>query len=229
MRSTLLAGVAVLGLLASPALAQMPVIDWTAIAKQIEQIQQLSNQLATLKQQLTQLENLYGSLSRLTSMADIGAVLNDPLIRKALPGEFSQIEDLLRGNGGPLQGLFDKHRDAGRHYEPDADTFYASEVARLGREQAGAETIGEQIYQAASRRIDGLDTLRRQIASAKEAKEVLDLIARLNAEQSFLQADVLRMQALTMMQRARAEIAERRREEARLKFQEEVRQRIRSR
>ena len=229
MRSTLLTGAAMLGLLASPALAQVPVIDWTAITKQIEQIQQLSKQLTTLKQQLKQLENLYGSLSRLTPMADIGAVLNDPLVRKALPGEFSQIEGLLRGNGGALQGLFDKHRDAGRHYDSDADTFYANEVARLGREQAGTETIGEQIYQAASKRIDGLDTLRRQIASAKEAKEVLDLIARLNAEQSFLQADVLRMQALTMVQRARVEIAERRREEARLKFQDEVRQRIQSR
>ena len=56
-----------------------------------------------------------------------------------------------------------------------------------------------------------------------------DLIARLNAEQSFLQVDVLRMQALTMVQRARADVADRRREEARLKFQDEVGQRIKSR
>jgi type IV secretion system protein VirB5 len=225
----LAAGAALLACLASPAQAQIAVIDWTAIGKQIEQIREMGKQLDTLNQQLTQLESLHGSLSKITNMADVAGVLNDPQVRRALPGEFSQIEGLMRGQGGSLQGLLDKHLDGSTYYESEANTFYAQEVARSAKEQAGAESIGEQIYQAASKRISGIDQLRLQISSAKDSKDALDLIARLNAEQSFLQVDVLRMQALTMVQRARADVAERRREEARLKFQDEVGQRIKSR
>lgn len=226
---SLLAAAAALALSAMPARAQYPVIDWTAIAKQIEQIRHLSDQLDTMKQQLGQLEALQGSLSKLTSMGDLAAVLNDPLVRRALPAEFSQVQDLLKGDGGALQNLFDKHLNASTHYRSDANSFYAQEVARAAKEQAGAESIGEQIYQAATKRVGGIDELRRQISSSKDPKDALDLIARLGAEQSFLQVDVLRMQAVTMVQRARAEVAERRREEARLKFQDEVGQRMRAR
>lgn len=229
MRRRLLAAAAALALLTGPLQAQVAVVDWTAVAKQIEQIRHLTDQLDTLKQQLAQLEAVQGALSKLTDMADIASVLNDPLVRRALPAEFSQIEGLLKGDGGALQGLFDKHLSASTHYQSDANGFYAQEVARAAKEQAGAESIGEQIYQAASKRIAGIDEIRRRIGTAKEAKEALDLIARLNAEQSFLQVDVLRMQAVTMVQRARAESAERRREEARIKFQDEVGQRIQAR
>lgn len=229
IRRVLIAAVATVPLLPSPAPAQMAVVDFGAIAQQIKQVEQLTNQLNTMKQQLTQLESLQGSLSKLTNMAEVGQVLNDPSIRRALPGEFSQIEGLLKGNGGSLQSLFDKHAGASSYYQSDANSFYAQEVARAAKEQAGAESIGEQIYEAASKRISGIDQLRLQISSAKDPKDALDLIARLNAEQSFLQVDVLRMQALTMVQRARAEVADRRRDEARLKFQDEVGRLIKSR
>lgn len=213
----------------------MPILGWeivydpTAVGKLLDQIQKMEQQVTALKSQLTQLENLNSSLSKLTSMADIGSILNDPTVRRALPAEFSQIEGLLKGKGGSLQSLFNKHQQGNSYYQSDANSFYAQEISRLSNEQAGAETVGEQMYQAAAKRIDGIDTLRRQIANAKDPKDSLDLIARLGAEQSFLQVDVLRMQALTMVQRARADVAQRRQEEARLKFQDEVGERIQAR
>ena len=80
----------------SPADAQgIPVIDQAAIAKQIESIIQLKSQLDALNRQIQQAQQLYGSLNKLTNMADIAGVLNDPSIRKALPEDFSTIERLL--------------------------------------------------------------------------------------------------------------------------------------
>jgi type IV secretion system protein VirB5 len=43
--------------------AQMVVVDPTAIAKQIEQLQHMVQQLNTMKQQLDQAQQLYGSLN----------------------------------------------------------------------------------------------------------------------------------------------------------------------
>ncbi len=40
-------------------------------------------------------------------------------------------------------------------------------------------SLGEQIYNAASKRIDGIDQLREKISTAGDAKEIADLQARL--------------------------------------------------
>ena len=66
--------------------------------------------------------------------------------------------------------------------------------------------MGEAVYDAASQRIDALEELRTRISSATDAKEVLDLSARLQAEQALLQNDVLRMQGLAMIQQARMDM-----------------------
>ncbi|MGO7800603.1 type IV secretion system protein, partial [Rhizobium ruizarguesonis] len=70
---------------AVPAGDSAAIIDETAIAKQIESITQLKSQLDTLNKQVQQAQQLYASLNKITKMADIAGVLNDPSIRKALP------------------------------------------------------------------------------------------------------------------------------------------------
>ncbi|RWI37278.1 MAG: P-type DNA transfer protein VirB5, partial [Mesorhizobium sp.] len=52
----------------------IPVIDQTAIAKQIESIAQLKSQLDALHQQIEQAQQLYGSLNKLTDMADVASI-----------------------------------------------------------------------------------------------------------------------------------------------------------
>ena len=74
---------------ATATLAQgIPVFDITALTQQIEQLVQLKSQLDTMNQQLTQAQQLYGSLNKITNMGDIARLLNDPSIRKALPADF---------------------------------------------------------------------------------------------------------------------------------------------
>ena len=48
--------------------------------------------------------------------------------------------------------------------------------------------------------------MRTRISSATDVKDVLDLSARLQAEQALLQNDVLRMQGLAMIQQARVDM-----------------------
>ena len=61
--------------------------------------------------------------------------------------------------------------------------------------------------------MDGIEQLRQRIGTSADAKEILDLQARISAEQGFLQIDVLRMQALAQLQQAEVTVSQQRREE----------------
>ncbi|NZD63653.1 P-type DNA transfer protein VirB5 [Rhizobium sp. WYCCWR 11290] len=192
----------------------IPVIDQTAIAKQIESITQLKSQLDTLNQQLQQAQQLYASLNKVTNMADVAGLLNDPSIRKALPQDFNAIEGLLKGSGTGVFGTSaSKFLENNSTYRTDANDFYAQELARAQNRNAGQMSLGQQIYDAATKRIDGIDQLRQQISSAADAKDIADLQARLQAETAFLQTDVLRMQALQMVQQAEVQVNDQRKAE----------------
>lgn len=192
----------------------IPVIDKTAITKHIESITQLKSQLDALHQQIEQAQQLYGSLNKLTDIADIASVLNDPAIRNALPEDFSAIEGLLKGTGtGSFADTASRFLDGNTTYRTDADDFYAQELSRIQSRNAGQMSLGQQIYDAATKRIDGIDQLRERISSASDAKEIADLQARLQAETAFLQTDVLRMNGLQMVQQAQAQIDEQRKAE----------------
>ncbi|MBB4187276.1 P-type DNA transfer protein VirB5 [Sinorhizobium terangae] len=192
----------------------IPVIDQTAIAKQIESIAQLKAQLDALNQQIEQAQQLYGSLNKLTDMADVASVLNDPAVRKALPADFSAIEGLFKGNGsGAFADSASRFLEGNSSYRTDADDFYAQELSRIQNKNAGQMSLGQQIYDAATKRIDGIDQLREKISTASDAKDIADLQARLQAEQAFLQTDVLRMEGLRMVQQAQAQVDEQRKAE----------------
>ncbi|RUM20671.1 P-type DNA transfer protein VirB5 [Rhizobium vallis] len=192
----------------------IPVIDQTAIAKQIESITQLKSQLDTLNQQLQQAQQLYGSLNKITNMADVASLLNDPSIRKALPQDFSAIEGLFKGSGtGVFGSSASKFREDNSTYRTNADDFYAQELSRVQNQNAGQMSLGQQIYDAATKRIDGIDQLRQKISGAADAKDIADLQARLQAETAFLQTDVLRMQGLQMVQQAKVQVDDQRKAE----------------
>jgi type IV secretion system protein VirB5 len=202
---------------AGAAQAQMVVIDPSAIGKQVEQLQQMVQQLNTMKQQLDQAQQLYGSLNKLTDMNSVASVLNNPQIRNALPREFSQIESLFKGNGtGALGNLVNSYASSNPSYSSPGNDFYAQELAKLNKTNAAAQSLAQSIYEGASQRMDGIEQLRQRLSSASDAKDVLDLQARLQAEQAFLQTDLLRMQGLRMIQQAQVDVnAQRRQEEER--------------
>lgn len=189
----------------------IPVIDQTAIAKQIESIAQLKSQLDALNQQIENAQQLYGSLNKLTDMADVASVLNDPAVRKVLPADFNAIEGLFTGNStGVFSDSASKFLESNSIYRTSADDFYAQELSRIQNKNAGQMTLGQQIYDAATKRTNGIDELRVKISTAGDAKDIADLQARLQAEQAFLQTDVLRMEGLRMVQQAQAQVDEQR-------------------
>lgn len=197
-----------------PAAAQIPVIDPAAIAKQIEQIVELKSQLETAKGQLTQLQSLHGSLNKLTNMGDIAALLSNPAVRQALPKDFGQLEAALTGRGtGELGSRAETYRQENEVYARAGDDFYAAATRRAQLANAGQVSVAQQVYEAASRRMDGLEELRRQIGQSEDPKTTLDLQARIGTESAQLQNEILKMQALQLLQQAEVQTREQRQRE----------------
>jgi type IV secretion system protein VirB5 len=185
----------------------VPVFDAGAIAKHVEQISKLTEQIKTMEAQLTQAKQLYESFNKLTDVNDIASLLSSEEFRKHLPKEFGEIEKLVSGGGGSLAGIVDRYLDQNRAYQGgDANSFYRTELDRIARQTGAKHSIGQSVYDTASKRIDGLEELRQKITGSKDAKDVLDLSARIQAEQALLQNEVLRMQGLAMVQQARGDM-----------------------
>lgn len=184
------------------------VYDPTAVAKLVEQARQMERQIGTLTDQLAEAKRLYDSFNKVTDAGEIAGLLNTPALRKALPAEFSQIENLVAGSGsGSFAASLDGYLAQNRVYTANAgNDFYAAELDRIARRTGTAHTLGQAVYDAAAKRVDQLDLLRRQIGQARDAKDVADLSARLQAESALLQNDVLRLQGLAMIQRAQRDM-----------------------
>ena len=201
----------------------VPVFDAGAIAKHIEQIGKLTEQIKTMEAQLTQAKQLYESFNKLTDVNDVASLLNSEEFRQHLPKEFGEIEKLVSGGGGSLAGIVDRYLDQNRAYQGgDANSFYRTELDRIARQTGAKHSIGQSVYDTASKRIDGLEELRQKITGSKDAKDVLDLSARIQAEQALLRNEVLRMQGLAMVQQARGEMDGQRAEERRRQLVDEM-------
>ena len=202
-------------LLSGPVGAQVAVFDPSVFARQFEQLTEMKKQIETLtsqlkvaQDQLGQAKQLYDSFNKLTNVNDIASLLNSSEFRKYLPSEFSQIEGLIKGTGsGSFSSAIDSYLRNNRYYTQNAgNSFYASELERIARQSGAKQSIGQAVYDTASKRVDELEKLRQQISASKDVKDVLDLSARFQAEQALLQNDVLRMQGLAMVQRAQSDM-----------------------
>jgi type IV secretion system protein VirB5 len=235
MKCGLCVGVLTMALLgSSPVLAQGGIVfDPSVYARQQVQLQEMAKQLRTLteqldtaKQQLGQAKQLYDSFNQITNANDIASLLGRDEFRRYLPPEFSQIEGLISGNGSAstLAGAVDSYLDQNRYYTGgnEADSFYRSELDRIARETGAKHEIGQQVYDTAAKRIDGLEELRSRISTTASVAEKIDLSNRLLAESALLQNEVLRMQGLAMVQQARSEMDAQRERERRQKTADEM-------
>lgn len=78
IRKSTMAVVAILALSAGAGAQGIPVVDKTAILRWASQLDAMKQQYEALNQQINQAEKLFGSLNKLTDMADVASLLNQP-------------------------------------------------------------------------------------------------------------------------------------------------------
>ena len=189
MRHLVRGTVIAIALSANAAAQGIPVIDVSSIAQAIQQLQQL-------QQQFEQLKQTHASFNKLTSMGDIASVLNRPEIRRALPNDYAAAQAALLGEGA------EAHKSGDGIYVSPASDYYNAQINKQRDGIAGQKSVGQQLYDAASKRIDGIDVLRKQIGQSEDPKTIADLQARIQTEIAAANTDAVRMQALAMVIRA---------------------------
>lgn len=199
--------------------AQQIVHDPTSYAKLVEDARTAVAQLRALEAEIEQGRALFDSLNQLSDVNAVARELGLPEVRSPLP----DIRTLRAAADGDLSALgalaerADAIRRESRLYTPptgelsEADAYYRDSLERSGARTARDLALGEAIGTAADRRRDGLETLRSALDTAPNARAVLDLEARLAAEQALIQNEQVRLQGLALTQEAEARLEEQRR------------------
>jgi type IV secretion system protein VirB5 len=179
--------------------AAMPVIDAGAIAQLIMQIRTLQQQLTTARDQLTQARDEFRSITGGRGMEQ----LLGGTVRNYLPPDWSELERVLQGAASPYSALSANVQSA---INANA-VLTAQEVAALSaierreleaarRSAALLQVMTREALATTSGRFASIQQLINAIPAANDQKAILDLQARIGAEQSMLQNEQTKLELL---------------------------------
>lgn len=213
MRKPLMAAAALAALAASPAAAQgIPVYDASGFAQAIATVKNTLSMIEQGKQQISEAQALFGSLNKLTDVNGIATSLTQDAVRRWLPPEVRDIAVLMNQGPDGLGAIGERAtaiRDVGRISLPVLASSAApaawdarGRLDTIGDEAARDAALAETAYNVTRQRTDGLEDLRGALDGATDAKEVLDIQARIGVENAHIQNDAMQLQALAMRQAA---------------------------
>ena len=179
-----------------PAHAQFAVIDVASIAQAIQQLlvleQQLSTaeqQLSNAEQQLTQAQQQFQSMTGARGMQNLLAGIN----RNYLPTSWAQIPVLM---AGPIQNQVNTNAVL---TPAQIAALSPAEQQQLNAARGNAallQVTAQEAYSTASGRFAQVQQLINAIPSATDQKGILELAARIQAEDGMLRNDATKLTVL---------------------------------
>lgn len=185
--------------------AQFAVIDVASVTQLIQQVQTAVQELQTAQSELAQARQSYQSMTGTRGMQNLLSGTN----RNYLPTDVTSLEATLSGSGGTYGALASSVQAAmttNAVLSPAtlASLSAAERNAILAQRQAVAlqEGISAQALANSSARFAQVQQLISTIGSAQDPKAILDLQARISAEEGMLQAEQTKLQVLYQTLRA---------------------------
>jgi len=184
-----LLGILLLSTVSLSARAQIPVTDVGAIAQLVAEVNTLEQQLNTARQDLAQAQQQYQSMTGGRGMQQ----LLSGTVRNYLPTSWAQLQAALQGAGGS----YTLGADVRAAVTTNA-VLSAQQVAALSPDEQDAvqtarhyaallQAVSQEALVQTSNRFPALQVLIDAISSATDQKGILELVARINAEQGMLQ------------------------------------------
>jgi len=209
----LMIGVAGLGV-CPRAMAQWAVVDVGAIAQLLQQYETLKQQLTTAENSLSQAQAQYQSITGGRGMQNLLSGTN----RNYLPSDWSQIVAAINRTATGFNAL-----SAGIQTSLAANAILTSQqmaalppaqrnqVQAARNSAATLQAVSQQALTTTSSRFASLQQLINTIGSASDEKAILDLQARIQAEQVMLQNESTKLgilyQAVQAQEMARKQMA----------------------
>jgi type IV secretion system protein VirB5 len=197
--------VAALLAVAPAAHAQFAVIDVASVTQLIQEVQTAAQELQTAQSELAQARQSYQSLTGTRGMQNLLSGTN----RNYLPTDVASLEATASGSGGSNGALASSVQAAittNAVLSPAAlaSLSAAERNAIVAQRQAVAlqQGISQQALANSSGRFAQVQQLISTIGSAQDPKAILDLQARVSAEQGMLQAEQTKLQVLYQTLRA---------------------------
>ena len=207
-----------------PAYAQgIPVYDSSTFLQTLSTVKNTLSMIEQGKQQIAQASELYNSVNKLTNVNQIAPSLNTDAVRHLLPSEARDIQRLMSSDmsgmgslGSSAARIRSNNRVELPDLRPGATAFERSNrdsISQNGEMAARDAAIAEAAYGVTAQRTAGLEELRSSLDSASDAKEVMDIQARIGVENAHIQNDAVQLQALQMRQNAEARLRSQRDDE----------------
>ena len=213
IRRAFAAGLSVMLIAAAPsARAQTIVYDPTAVGKLVQQYENALQQLEQLKAQVSQGQQLFEHFNTASGVNAIASELATPALRASLPDADKYVA-AARGDLkalGSLGTAAASIRSTNRIYTPQASDPIGQDLEAQGNRAARDLALGQQVATVSATRLQGLQTLQTSIDGAKDVRAVMDLQARLQAEQALISNDQVRLQGLAMAQAAEDRVQQQR-------------------
>lgn len=186
-----------------PAFASgIPVLDIAGLIQAIETVQTAYSQLTELQSQLKQAEKTYDAM---TGPRGMSALLDNPELREYLPEDMADVLSALSED-------VDKYKKANRLLKDGAWQDAAMQAAKwLDDKETSAATDlanSEKAYKKSGERIEQYRDFVDEIDESQDPKAIADLQARIQAENVYLQNEIVRLQSLQMAQAAKREMQE---------------------
>ena len=187
----------------------IPTFDVSTYAQTLATVKNTLAAVEQAKAQVAEAQRLYASMNKLTNVNGIATVLNDSAVRNVLPAEARDMTKLMSGDlsstgavGDRAKTILDQYRvDVGLS-SSDADQGYQAAIDRTNGQAATQAAIADTAYDVANQRTRGLEELRTSLDSATDAKEVMDLQARIAAESAHIANDQMKLQSIAMREQA---------------------------
>lgn len=182
--------------------AGIPVVDAPALSQDAlhyaKELMEMANQLNTMKDQLAQQIKTYESM-----VGDRGmGTLLDNEVRNYLPESWQSSIDFL-DNPGKFKILAEKmkkYMEEMAVISEEEATVLSEDTQKMVKQQramaAKFRAYSETAYQTNSERFKMLETMQRTISVAKDPKAIMDLQARIDAEQNHLAAESAKLTAM---------------------------------
>jgi type IV secretion system protein VirB5 len=182
-----------------PAQAQWAVVDAPAIVQLVQEVQTMSQELQTARDQLTQAQQ---ALQTMTGNRGMEYLLGN-VPRNYLPASWSQLTGAIQGNAAGYPSLVSDVATALRVnavLSPQQLTALSPGARQSITASRESNALQQAVAQAAlvnsSGRFASLQRLINAISGAADQKGILDLQARINGELAMLQNEQTKVQVL---------------------------------